>query len=146
MCSVGLWPWPWSLDLGPWFRIGARICGGNKTQGRRPKARGSISESPAVSNANIRSTTIEPFATPEGTDRYRNRFPNAATNHFRNQQGLTLSSIGIGTYLGNANAAADQSYTESIVRAVELGANVSTRLPTIVFNEVNDRLVGHSPR
>ena len=84
--------------------------------------------------------TIELFATPEGTGRYRHRFPNAASNHFRNQQGLTLSSIGIGTYLGNANAATDQSYTESIIHAVKLGANVIDPPPTIVFNEVNDRL------
>jgi hypothetical protein len=95
----------------------------------------------SVSNANIRSImTIELFATPEGTGRYRHRFPNAASNHFRNQQGLTLSSIGIGTYLGNANAATDQSYTESIIHAVKLGANVIDPPPTIVFNEVNDRL------
>ena len=41
-------------------------------------------------------------ATPEGTERYRERFADrAAKDHFRRQQQLTLSSIGIGTYLGN---------------------------------------------
>jgi aryl-alcohol dehydrogenase-like predicted oxidoreductase len=35
-----------------------------------------------------------------------------------------LSSIGIGTYLGNADATTDDSYTRSIVRAVQLGVNV----------------------
>ncbi len=64
-------------------------------------------------------------ATLEGTVRYRDRFKNqAAENHFRNEQNLWLSSIGIGTYLGNADDATDAKYTEAVVRAVELGANV----------------------
>jgi len=60
-------------------------------------------------------------ATPEGTARYRDRF---AGRDSGNQQGLTLSSIGIGTYLGNADSATDVSYTNAVVRAVELGCNV----------------------
>lgn len=60
-------------------------------------------------------------ATREGTARYRERFPHA---HFSEQQGLVFSSIGIGTYLGNADEATDESYTRSVVRAVELGVNV----------------------
>ena len=60
-------------------------------------------------------------ATPEGTARYRDR---SAGRDFGNQQGLTLSSIGIGTYLGNADSATDVSYTNAVVRAVELGCNV----------------------
>ena len=60
-------------------------------------------------------------ATPEGTARYRERF---STGHFSEQHGLWLSSIGIGTYLGNPDAATDVSYTNSIVRAVQLGVNV----------------------
>ena len=49
-------------------------------------------------------------ATPEGTERHGQR--------------LKLSSIGIGTYLGNADTATDVSYTNAIVRAVQLGCNV----------------------
>ena len=57
-------------------------------------------------------------ATPEGTERYRERFAGrAAKDFFRQQQGLTLSSIGIGTYLGNPDTATDVSYTNAIVRA-----------------------------
>ncbi len=64
-------------------------------------------------------------ATLEATARYRDRFRGrAAENHFRNEQNLWLSSIGIGTYLGNADDATDRDYTEAIVRAVELGVNV----------------------
>jgi aryl-alcohol dehydrogenase-like predicted oxidoreductase len=60
-------------------------------------------------------------ATPEGTARYRERF---GDRDFRREQGLTLSSLGIGTYLGNADSTTDVSYTNAVVRAVELGCNV----------------------
>ncbi len=66
----------------------------------------------------------EKFATPEGTKKYSERFPNAANGHFRDAQNLTLSSIGIGTYLGNWDAATDASYTEAITKFVESGGNV----------------------
>jgi aryl-alcohol dehydrogenase-like predicted oxidoreductase len=49
-------------------------------------------------------------ATPEGAE--------------RGGQRLKLSSIGIGTYLGNADTATDVSYTNAVVRAVQLGCNV----------------------
>jgi aryl-alcohol dehydrogenase-like predicted oxidoreductase len=64
-------------------------------------------------------------ATTIGTARYRERFKDAAAeSHFRRQQDLWLSSVGIGTYLGEADEETDRRYTEAIVRAVELGANV----------------------
>jgi aryl-alcohol dehydrogenase-like predicted oxidoreductase len=65
------------------------------------------------------------FATPDGTKKYAARFAGrAAAGHFREQQGLWLSSIGIGTYLGEADARTDQGYTDAIVAAVESGVNV----------------------
>jgi aryl-alcohol dehydrogenase-like predicted oxidoreductase len=68
---------------------------------------------------------INGYASLEGTARYRERFKErAAENHFRHEQNLWLSSIGIGTYLGNPDAETDRRYTESVVRALELGANV----------------------
>ena len=64
-------------------------------------------------------------ATTEGTTRYYERFAgHAANGHFRRQQDLVLSSIGIGTYLGNPDEATDERYTRAIVRAVQLGVNV----------------------
>src|ERR1043166_9107593 len=36
----------------------------------------------------------------------------------------SLSSIGIGTYLGNADDTTDANYTDAVVRAVQLGVNV----------------------
>lgn len=68
---------------------------------------------------------ISGHATSVGTNRYRSRFEGrAAPGHFREEQDLILSSIGIGTYLGNANPSTDKNYTEAVVRAVELGTNV----------------------
>jgi aryl-alcohol dehydrogenase-like predicted oxidoreductase len=64
-------------------------------------------------------------ATGEGTQRYYERFAGRAANgHFRRQQELVLSSIGIGTYLGNADEATDANYANAVVRAVQLGVNV----------------------
>jgi aryl-alcohol dehydrogenase-like predicted oxidoreductase len=64
-------------------------------------------------------------ATLVGSDRYRQRFKDrSAENHFRPAQNLWLSSIGIGTYLGNPDSYTDQRYSDAVVRAVQLGANV----------------------
>jgi aryl-alcohol dehydrogenase-like predicted oxidoreductase len=70
------------------------------------------------------STRISGLATTAGTARYRERFPSAAEDHFRQAQDLWLSSIGVGTYLGNADEEMDRRYTDAIARAVELGVNV----------------------
>lgn len=65
------------------------------------------------------------FATSDGTKKYAARFSaTAAPGHFREQQNLWLSSIGIGTYLGEPDARTDQAYTDAVVAAVESGANV----------------------
>jgi aryl-alcohol dehydrogenase-like predicted oxidoreductase len=69
--------------------------------------------------------TVEGSVTAAGTARYRERFRDVAVeNHFRDQMGLSLSSIGIGTYLGQPDPQTDKAYSEAVVRAVELGANV----------------------
>jgi len=69
--------------------------------------------------------SIPNSATLAGTTRYRDRFKDhAAGNHFREGQELLLSSLGIGTYLGNPDDETDARYTDSVVRAVQLGANV----------------------
>ena len=68
-------------------------------------------------------------ATAEGTRRYAEKFAGrAAVGHFRELAGpcggLVVSSIGIGTYLGNPDARTDAAYTEAVVAAVESGINV----------------------
>jgi len=83
-------------------------------------------------------------ATTEGTARYRDRFKEAAAeNHFRLTQELWLSSIGVGTYLGNADDETDRLYTEAIVRAVELGANVIDTAANYRFQR-SERAIGEA--
>ena len=65
------------------------------------------------------------YATLEGTARYADRFGGRAVgSHFRERDGKWLSSLGIGTYLGEHNAATDELYTRAVARALELGVNV----------------------
>src|ERR1700736_4650245 len=64
-------------------------------------------------------------ANKESTKRYAQKFSgSAAADYFREAQRLYVSSLGIGTYLGQADAKTDESYTAAIVTAVESGINV----------------------
>jgi aryl-alcohol dehydrogenase-like predicted oxidoreductase len=64
-------------------------------------------------------------ATAQGTKRYAKRLGSiVAPEHFREQQGLHLSTIGLGTYLGHWDEKTDSMYNESVRRAIELGCNV----------------------
>ncbi len=70
-------------------------------------------------------------ATAEGTGRYRDRFPHLRdAGHFRRPEHvpgveqLWLSSIGLGTYLGEPDDTTDQNYTEAILTALRSGINV----------------------
>jgi aryl-alcohol dehydrogenase-like predicted oxidoreductase len=64
-------------------------------------------------------------ATREGTSRYAEKFHGVAGDgHFREAQSLVLSSLGIGTYLGQSDDNTDASYTAAIVAAVQAGINV----------------------
>jgi aryl-alcohol dehydrogenase-like predicted oxidoreductase len=65
-------------------------------------------------------------ATPQGTLRYAARFRGkSAAGHFREAtNGLVLSSIGIGTYLGEPDEATDEAYSGAVAAAVEGGFNV----------------------
>lgn len=67
---------------------------------------------------------MEGKATPEGTLRYQKRFEGKLPpEHFRSFQGLQVSSIGIGTYLGNHDAQTDGMYIESVKAAIRSGCN-----------------------
>lgn len=65
-------------------------------------------------------------ATADGTLRYAARFQGrAAPGHFREiRGGLVLSSVGIGTYLGEPDDSTDLAYTAAIIAAIENGINV----------------------
>src|ERR1700704_4838715 len=89
--------------------------------------------------------SITKHATIEGTNRYRDHFPDAAKGHFRRQQQLWLSSIGIGTYLGDADERTDRAYTDAVVRAAELGANIIDTAANYRFQR-SERAIGKALR
>jgi aryl-alcohol dehydrogenase-like predicted oxidoreductase len=65
-------------------------------------------------------------ASAQGTLRYAARFQGrSAAGHFREiPGGQVLSSIGIGTYLGEPDPVTDKGYSQTVVAAVEGGINV----------------------
>jgi len=83
-------------------------------------------------------------ATLEGTTRYRERFKGlAAPNHFRLEQNLWLSSIGLGTYLGNADQSTDKRYVKCLTDTIELGANVIDTAANYRFQR-SERAIGEA--
>jgi len=62
-------------------------------------------------------------ATLEGTRRFAARSA-AAAGHFRDAMGLSLSSLGLGTYLGPEDAKTDAGYEASVAVALRCAVNV----------------------
>ena len=77
-------------------------------------------------SATIDSKRMPGRATAQGTLRYAARFQGrTAAGHFREiPGGLLFSSIGIGTYLGEPDEAADKGYAGAVVAALAGGINV----------------------
>ncbi len=64
-------------------------------------------------------------ATPEATAHYRQRFAShVADHHFSTAQGLVMSSIGLGSYLGEPDESTDAGYKSAVKRAFARGCNV----------------------
>ncbi len=64
------------------------------------------------------------FATAEGTRRFAERAISRAVvprDHFRVFEGVHFSSLGMGTYLGKADAATDRAVTSAVIRSVVSG-------------------------
>jgi len=69
--------------------------------------------------------TVGRHATPEGTAAYAaNHSRHAAADPPGGFDGLTLSSVGIGTYLGPSDTVTDRIYEAALARALDLGCNV----------------------
>ena len=89
---------------------------------------------------------LDGWATLDGTARYCERFREvAAKDHFRKKQDLWLSSIGVGTYLGNADDETDALYADAVTRAVELGASVVDTAANYRFQR-SERSIGSALR
>jgi aryl-alcohol dehydrogenase-like predicted oxidoreductase len=99
-----------------------------------------VKENPLKRNASLRnggreaatlSSMFPGHADPQGTADYRARFPLLRdAGHFRRAEDvpgageLWLSSIGVGTYLGEPDDAADHEYSQAIATALRSGLNV----------------------
>lgn len=62
-------------------------------------------------------------ATAQATATYAARFPNLP-RHFRSALGVSISSIGIGTYLGEPDAETDEAYEDALAAALGGGINL----------------------
>jgi aryl-alcohol dehydrogenase-like predicted oxidoreductase len=64
------------------------------------------------------------YATAEGTARYIDRFAGYRdAGFYRTVFDLKVSTLGIGTYLGNVDDAADRDYIDALIAAAENGVN-----------------------
>lgn len=83
------------------------------------------------------------MATIEGTEKFKSKFGDIATGSFRVVEGKTLSSIGIGTYLGNADAETDDRYHDAVLQFVESGGNVIDTASNYRFQR-SERSIGRA--
>jgi len=69
---------------------------------------------------------LKGYATPQGTERFKVRFEDTgkvASGHFRTDyQGLNLSSLGMGTYLGDTSEETDEDMKQAALASVQSGA------------------------
>ena len=66
---------------------------------------------------------IQGFATEEGTTRFKEKHRESiAQDHFRSVNGLNLTSVGMGTYLGEPDNTTDQMVTDAVKLSIQTGA------------------------
>lgn len=84
------------------------------------------SRSPESKQSNVPTVDATRLrATGTGTEGFRRRFePHVVDDFFRTAAGLTISSIGIGTYLGDSTDEHDRAYESAIQTAVSQGVNL----------------------
>ena len=66
---------------------------------------------------------ISGFATPEGTKKFAQN-SDVNQDNFKEFENLTLSNVGIGTYLGDPDARTDQLVSEAVKQSILSGVNV----------------------
>jgi aryl-alcohol dehydrogenase-like predicted oxidoreductase len=89
---------------------------------------------------------IPGHATPEGTERFASRFPEqSSAGFYRTAIDLPVSSVGLGTYLGEPDDTADRGYESAIAAAVHHGVNF---LDTAINyrNQHSERSIGAALR
>jgi aryl-alcohol dehydrogenase-like predicted oxidoreductase len=64
------------------------------------------------------------FATPDGTRRYAEKFPSALRNDFYSLANeVWVSTLGLGTYLGDPDPQTDEGYEAAALKAFDCGIN-----------------------
>jgi len=94
------------------------------------------------------TSPIAGHATADGTRRFADRqVADAGRSEasFRSLDGLTVSTIGVGTYLGDPDDVTDVLYTEAIVEAIGLGINHIDSAINYRFQR-SERAIGESLR
>lgn len=85
------------------------------------------------------------FATPSATQNYVSKFvreKNYAADFFDTAQGVSLSSVGIGTYLGEADETTGKEYEDALEAAVLSGCNVIDSAINYRF-QLSERNIGN---
>jgi aryl-alcohol dehydrogenase-like predicted oxidoreductase len=79
-----------------------------------------------MSRTKVLESLLEGRATPEGTRRFRKRFAKGQVDDFFRPlaDGMVVSSLGLGTYLGECEDSEDARYTETVIAALEKGVNI----------------------
>jgi len=67
---------------------------------------------------------ISGHATPEGTKKFAERQNQDSRKNYKNVQNLTLSNVGIGTYLGNPDTETDYIVQSAVKKSILGGINV----------------------
>ena len=67
---------------------------------------------------------ITGYATPEGTKKFAERQNQDSHKNYKNVHNLTLSNVGIGTYLGNPDVETDKLVEDAIKKSILGGINV----------------------
>jgi len=67
---------------------------------------------------------ITGYATPEGTKKFVERQNQDSHKNYKNVHNLTLSNVGIGTYLGNPDTETDKIVQDAIKKSILGGINV----------------------
>ena len=67
---------------------------------------------------------IAGYATPEGTKKFAERQNQNSHKNYKNVHNLTLSNVGIGTYLGNPDVETDKLVEDAIKKSILGGINV----------------------
>ena len=67
---------------------------------------------------------INGYATPEGTKKFAKRQNENTQKNYKNIQNLTLSNVGVGTYLGNPDVETDYLVQNAVKKSILSGVNV----------------------